>query len=32
MYELEIIGKLSLFDVKNEYNACLVSSPEEKNF
>ena len=32
MHELDIIGKLSLFDVKNEYNACLVSAPKEKIF
>ena len=32
MHELDIIGKLSLFDVQNEYNACLVSSSEEKIF
>lgn len=32
MHELDIIGKLSQFDVKNEYNACLLSSPEEKIF
>lgn len=32
MHELDIIGKLSLFDVQNEYNACLVSSSEENIF